>query len=207
MVAKPNKNHIRTRETRALLLQSAETIFVRDGYEAAELGEIAALAGRSKGAIYAHFESKEDLFLALFRARNGRYIEQAKAAVGAAESEDDKLRNLRKFYIGVLEDEAWCLLTLEYKLFARRHPESRDRLMELYEESAAITQEANLTEVFGPAGEGSGYLTRSVATATLSAILSCIVLESGLAPALASKATSKKVLGHLFDAVMKSRPE
>jgi AcrR family transcriptional regulator len=57
-----NKNERRTKETRDLLLRSAETIFVRDGYEGAELGEIASLAGRTKGAIYAHFENKEDLF-------------------------------------------------------------------------------------------------------------------------------------------------
>ena len=58
MPPKPlNKNEQRTRETRELLLRSAESIFVRDGYERAELGEIATLAGRTKGAIYAHFKS------------------------------------------------------------------------------------------------------------------------------------------------------
>jgi len=65
----PNKNDLRTKETRDLLLRSAETIFVRDGYESAELGEIASLAGRTKGAIYAHFKNKEDLFIALFAER------------------------------------------------------------------------------------------------------------------------------------------
>ena len=64
-----NKHELRTRETRSLLLQAAETIFVRDGYEGAELGEIAALAGRTKGAIYAQFKSKEDIFLALIEER------------------------------------------------------------------------------------------------------------------------------------------
>jgi len=65
----PNKNELRTRETRELLIRSAETIFVRDGYERAELGEIATLAGRTKGAIYGQFKSKEDLFIALFDER------------------------------------------------------------------------------------------------------------------------------------------
>src|SRR6266702_1981816 len=54
---KVSKHELRTRETRELLLHAAETIFVRDGYEGAELGEVAALAGRTKGAIYAHFKS------------------------------------------------------------------------------------------------------------------------------------------------------
>ena len=64
-VKKVNKHELKTRETRELLLQAAKTVFVRDGYEGAELGEIAALAGRTKGAIYAQFESK------LFQLENG----------------------------------------------------------------------------------------------------------------------------------------
>src|SRR5580698_5325809 len=66
---KVNKHDLRTKETRELLLQAAKDVFVRDGYEGAELGEIAALAGRTKGAIYAQFKSKEDIFLALVEER------------------------------------------------------------------------------------------------------------------------------------------
>jgi AcrR family transcriptional regulator len=73
---KVNKHELRTRETRELLLHAAEKIFVRDGYEGAELGEIAALAGRTKGAIYAHFKSKEDIFLALVEHHTLRYRAQ-----------------------------------------------------------------------------------------------------------------------------------
>ena len=73
---KINKHELRTKETRELLLQSAEKIFVRDGYEGAELGEIAALAGRTKGAIYAQFKSKEDIFLALIDQRTVAYRSQ-----------------------------------------------------------------------------------------------------------------------------------
>ena len=71
-----NKHELKTRETRALLIAAAETIFVRDGYEGAELGEIAALAGRTKGAIYAQFASKEDIFLALIEERTRIYREE-----------------------------------------------------------------------------------------------------------------------------------
>ena len=70
---KPNKNDLRAKQTRELLLNSAEIVFVRDGYLGAELGEIAAMAGRSKGAIYGHFKSKEDLYFALLEERISRY--------------------------------------------------------------------------------------------------------------------------------------
>ena len=44
---------------------AAEQTFARDGYEAARLEDIAARAGYTRGAFYANFESKEDIFFAL----------------------------------------------------------------------------------------------------------------------------------------------
>jgi AcrR family transcriptional regulator len=65
------------------LFQAADTIFVRDGYEGAELGEIAALAGRTKGAIYAQFKSKEDIFLALVEEKIKGYRSQMEKMTSA----------------------------------------------------------------------------------------------------------------------------
>jgi AcrR family transcriptional regulator len=44
------------------LLQAAEAVFVERGLDGARVEEITARAGRSKGAFYLHFESKEDAF-------------------------------------------------------------------------------------------------------------------------------------------------
>src|SRR5271155_4276895 len=113
----PNKNELRTKETRDLLLRAAETIFVRDGYEGAELGEIASLAGRTKGAIYAHFENKEDLFIALFAERMTLYADRMRELLASSTSTEQSLQIFRKFYIGtLLEDKNWLLLLLEFKL-------------------------------------------------------------------------------------------
>src|SRR6266851_7156551 len=83
---KPNKHELRTKETRALLLRAAEDIFVRDGYAGAELGEIAKLAGRTKGAIYAQFKSKEDVFLALVEEHVLRHKSEMEDALGKSVS-------------------------------------------------------------------------------------------------------------------------
>ena len=50
---------------RSRFMQAAEKIFARDGFDSAKLEEIAAEAGYTRGAFYANFDSKEDLFLAL----------------------------------------------------------------------------------------------------------------------------------------------
>jgi AcrR family transcriptional regulator len=59
-----NKHQLRTETTRRELLDAAEEVFVRDGFEKARLETIAAAIGGTKGAVYAHFENKEDLFIA-----------------------------------------------------------------------------------------------------------------------------------------------
>src|SRR5580658_6938286 len=105
-----NKNERRTKETRDLLLRSAETIFVRDGYERAELGEIAALAGRTKGAIYGHFKSKEDLFIALFSERLTHQVDRVYEMLVQSPSIEQNLSIFRKFYLHSIEDKNWSLL-------------------------------------------------------------------------------------------------
>lgn len=55
----------RRARTRRLLLAAARRAFAERGYEAASLDAIAASAGLSKGAVYAHFPTKLDLFLAV----------------------------------------------------------------------------------------------------------------------------------------------
>ena len=49
--------------TRAELLDAAAKVFSERGYEGASVAEIAERAGRTTGAIYAHFPTKEALFL------------------------------------------------------------------------------------------------------------------------------------------------
>lgn len=53
------------RRTYRRLLDTARATLMRHGYQGATLDRIAADAGNTKGAIYGHFKSKEELFLHL----------------------------------------------------------------------------------------------------------------------------------------------
>ena len=57
--------------TRSGLLEAAHRVFVRRGFHAATLDEIADEAGYTKGAVYSNFASKEDLFFAVYERRAG----------------------------------------------------------------------------------------------------------------------------------------
>jgi AcrR family transcriptional regulator len=53
--------------TRARLLEAAAQVYARRGFAGATLDEVAGEAGFTKGAVYAHFGSKENLLLALLQ--------------------------------------------------------------------------------------------------------------------------------------------
>jgi len=55
----------RKAETRARLLRAAARAYASRGFGGATLDEVAAQAGFTKGAVYSHFGSKENLLLAL----------------------------------------------------------------------------------------------------------------------------------------------
>jgi len=56
--------------TRRALLDAAAAVFVRRGFAAASLDEIAEHAGFTRGAVHHHFSSKEELFLAVVAERD-----------------------------------------------------------------------------------------------------------------------------------------
>ncbi len=55
----------RKAHTRSCLLEAAARVYARFGFAGATLEEVASDAGFTKGAVYAHFGSKENLLLAL----------------------------------------------------------------------------------------------------------------------------------------------
>jgi len=66
--------------TRLHVVAVATELFSREGYEATTIDAVLTAAGISKGALYHHFSSKEDLFEAVFMAVETDVI----ARVGAA---------------------------------------------------------------------------------------------------------------------------
>ncbi|HEV2062573.1 MAG TPA: helix-turn-helix domain-containing protein, partial [Solirubrobacteraceae bacterium] len=69
-------------QTRREILDAAARAFAQRGYHGASVEAVAAEAGLSTGAVYSNFESKEDLFLALYEERIGGRAREVRAAVG-----------------------------------------------------------------------------------------------------------------------------
>lgn len=67
-------------ETRERLLLAAADAFAERGYDGTRVADIAAAAGVSNGALYAHFGSKAELLVAALRAHGRRLLATVFAA-------------------------------------------------------------------------------------------------------------------------------
>jgi AcrR family transcriptional regulator len=206
---KPNKHQLRAAQTRELLLDSAEIVFVRDGYLGAELGEIATLAGRSKGAIYGHFKSKEDLYFALLEERISRYRTRVEAVLVGCKSQAEISRALTDhFFSAVKNDKAWCRLLLEFKLFAVRNHPAKKRLQKINKNLYFKEHLKDMPEIWASLGQkkldGRSALGAQVALASMAAIVPALILEEEFAPAVLSDAKLKDVVTLLVEALLVS---
>lgn len=67
-------------ETRERLLRAAADVFADRGYDGTRVADIAAAAGVSNGALYAHFDSKAELLVAALGAHGRRLLADLLAA-------------------------------------------------------------------------------------------------------------------------------
>lgn len=73
---------------RDLILDKAKMLFIQRGYAATSMDELVKFTGASKGSIYYHFDSKEDLFIQLLAKQNQEWMEawhEKKAKYGSFE--------------------------------------------------------------------------------------------------------------------------
>ena len=118
--------------TRAQLIQSARTIFARDGFEQARIEDIAALAGKTRGAFYANFKDKEDVFFAIFEENIAQDLEGLPALLTDLHTAHERLDALAAYILELAKDPQRTLLHLEFKVYAIRHPRRRKRLADLH---------------------------------------------------------------------------
>jgi AcrR family transcriptional regulator len=65
-------------ELRNHVLSVARGVFLEMGFERTSMEEVASRAQTTKRSLYAHFESKEKLFLAVIDRQRGRFLERLK---------------------------------------------------------------------------------------------------------------------------------
>jgi AcrR family transcriptional regulator len=202
-MAATNKHQARTEATRRKLFEAAQSIFARDGFEAARIEDIAAAVGYTRGAFYAHFRTKEDLFLALLEDRANQHMAELRALLETGKTTKERLAQLRDYYVSRLRNKQWTLLILEWKLFALRHPELRAKLAGAHRRIRKSLHFEALREVVVPQScpEPAQH---EVSKVILEALLSGLVLERAYDPTRISNPQTAAALEKLFDFVMET---
>jgi AcrR family transcriptional regulator len=155
-------------QTRQDLLKAARFIFARDGFAVAKLEEIAQVAGKTRGALYANFEDKEDLFFALIAQDLSQDYETYKLKLSPSSTVEERVQVLTDKLVDLVHDRQRMLLNIEFKLFALRHPRRQERLTELH---TAMCYQGSSTRDLIPELHIADPLERRRAIASFGAII------------------------------------
>ena len=120
----------RKADTRARLLAAAADLFADQGIDAVSVDAVADAAGRTSGAVYAHFGSKQGLLLALLDSWKDSVLTMLLAEVAVSDSPARELAAVWSNVLGTSNNEAarWPILEQELWLRASRDPEVADIL-------------------------------------------------------------------------------
>ena len=148
-MTRPRLSRAETKEnTHRLLLEAAERVFVRLGYQGATLDGIAAEAGFTKGAVYWHFRNKEALFLKLLADGMERNSAAAEQIVTELAQRPDRLEEaLGEWFDEFDASNNVPLLALELDLESRRNPSFAELLDEVVGKQHAVVRQI-LTRYF-----------------------------------------------------------
>jgi len=103
---------IQSQKTVARILTATARLFVNHGYHGTSIAAITKAIGLTKGALYAHFSSKEDLLLALIKQFEMEFLDQLIAEVQDVKGNAlDKLHHYFNFAADFAEkNRELCLL-------------------------------------------------------------------------------------------------
>lgn len=89
------RDPIKTRES---ILDASGRLFNTKGYKATSISDITTATGFTKGAVYRHFENKEDLEMESLTFLSTQMFEKMRAVIKEYESAGDKLRGIVHFF-------------------------------------------------------------------------------------------------------------
>lgn len=154
------------------IINSAYQTFAQLGYNQATLDNIADKAGMTKGAIYSHFNSKEDLFVSIFNHhiedQVSFVLEEIKTALSSANQEKQLNDVIQKQLDAIETNSEWSKLLLEF--FAHsKNPEIKTQLTQSYRH---FKQE--LTEIFYQLQE-SGYISPDIYPGMIATVIPALL--------------------------------
>lgn len=107
--------------TRASILSVARDRFLRDGYAATSLDQIAEDAGYSKGAVYSNFRDKPNLCREVLLGIHAEKLAEVAAIAAGPGEVDELLIALGHWLEKTVGDVGWTMLEMEFAVVSRNN--------------------------------------------------------------------------------------
>jgi AcrR family transcriptional regulator len=114
--------------TRDALLRAAAKLFCRRGLEGTSIDEVAETAGYTKGAFYANFKSKEELFLVMLDEKFSDELERIDRSLAGTDDPDQEALAAATEFIHFASGDEWPRLYFQFAAYAARNEEFRQEL-------------------------------------------------------------------------------
>lgn len=121
--------------TREKLLVSALKTFLQEGYSGATIEGISENAGFSRGAFYAHFTSKEDIFLEIVASESDKITPTLIERIEAASSPSEVIEIVSGWAEERSQTQSLAILMFEAMQQARRNGTLDERYTQLFSQN------------------------------------------------------------------------
>lgn len=182
------------------LLDAGREVFLAKGFHGASLDQVSAAAGLTKGAVYARFDSKAELFLALLERHIAQRLAEMRRSAGDLKSPIEAARaTARQWMKRTSAERDWSLLTLEFRLYAARDPVLLKRYRSLHD-SLRMGISQLISSSFDRLGQPPPYAPETMARLSL-AMGNGLALERWVE----SSGDHARLLEELFEALVEGR--
>lgn len=143
-------------ERETLILHAAADLMAERGYYEMSLDDIAARVGISKGTIYLHFASKEDLVLAFLEQGMGAFLGMVDDVLSGSATPTEKLRAIIGQVASSMTDQRILVIRAMmqapeiHSRIAARQDEMRQRWEEPRRRLAAVIEQGKAEGAFDP---------------------------------------------------------
>ncbi|AUI59080.1 TetR/AcrR family transcriptional regulator [Amycolatopsis sp. BJA-103] len=182
--------------THGHLLEAGREVFLRRGFLAATVEEIATDAGYTRGAVYKHFGGKEGLWLAIIEAGADGHLRGLREALASATTRDEVLAALNPADVADKDAAKWSAAAAEVLAATAQQPETTTQVAAIQrrhdDEVVALLTEHSRRLRLEPA------IPLDQAVVMLGALGIGLALRQTVAPAADPGAILTHVLGTLF---------
>jgi AcrR family transcriptional regulator len=158
-------------EAKHLILKTAESVMLEEGYAAVSVRRVAKRAGVSSTLLHYYYPTTDDLLVALYRHSSEKDLESLKNALDAA----DPAASLWAYQT----DSARTALGVEFLALANHRKAIRIEIVQ-YAEKARKVQAKALAALYGTRGIDSGACSPLGMSMLLTSISRNLIFESGV---------------------------